>query len=191
MTGAQEIERLFRGARGRFEQGLGKVLNRHGAIMARNAIKRAPVKSGQLRRSIQHVVEDSRSLRVGIVTPDKPLVYARIREFGGTITGKPTLCFPLPGVRGKIVTASGVGGVRARDVIANPQAYGYSSTFLSKSGRAIMGNPIGGGPPEPLFARVHSVTQKGTPYLIPSVEEEIPNLVQALDVLFDAGGSRA
>jgi hypothetical protein len=140
---------------------------------AREAKEGAPVSTGQLRRQITSKVIRQGSafgLEVGVGVPGtkgEPLVYARIQDVGGVVKPKTAKKLAFP-VHKKLKTKKArVSGVRARDVIADPQAYGFTNTSFTK--KAIMGwRPVGGKGKmrgEVLFARAESVYVPATKYL--------------------------
>ncbi len=147
--------------------------------------QRHRIRTGALWNSIRAVVSGDMQkgmlLEVGSQQPDggKPIVYARMRDLGGTIRPVKArmLAFPIEqfAERFGIVTKAGAGGVRARDVIANPQAFGLLATRLSQSGRAIMGGYREGDKIRwvPIFARRASVEQRGSGYLSATVARAV------------------
>jgi len=163
--------------KGAIASGVAVGLDKAGQRIENDLKRAAPVKSGRLRASLGYKVNNGRELEVGSLTGKDALVYARQIEFGGTIFGKPWLAIPLSTMK----TKAGVGGIRARDVRANPSQFGYSSTFVAKG--VIFGQLPGkkstrglGGKWNivPLFALRQSVDQKGKPYLYPTVEKDLP-----------------
>lgn len=140
------------------------------------------VRTGALLNSITHGV--SGNLQTGVLlevgsrkpsTDGKMLAYARMRDLGGRIAGSNGgfLAFPIEenAKRFGITTKTGAGGVRARDVIGNPAAFGLLGTRLSRSGRAIMGSFREGSEVKwlAIFVRVRAVEQKGSGYLTETV----------------------
>jgi len=134
--------------------------------------------TGRLANSLKGRVSEEGgipTLRVGsLKAPGKPpLPYARQRDLGGTIKGKPWLAIPIRDNLKKyghnIVTRSGTMGVSAGDINDSPLKYGFESTFIvkgkSKSPLVVMGVPTGGEDAVPIFALRKSVTQRGYGYL--------------------------
>lgn len=122
----------------------GRMLGTIGAHLERRMKEAAPLKSGRLRNSIGFVQTGDSRVEVGVLRSrdGRPLVYGPIQEFGGTVEGKPWLAIPI----GKgLKTKAGVGGIRARDVIANPAQAGVTSTFFarSKAGNLILFGTLG------------------------------------------------
>lgn len=98
----KELDRFFQTADKRMENAIRRALHRTGQEAVIVARQLAPIKKGQLRRSIQ-LRELEKSVIVGT-----DLKYAAIHEFGGTISArsKPYLHFKVNGgwVRVKSVT---------------------------------------------------------------------------------------
>jgi hypothetical protein len=102
-------------------------------------------RSGMGQRSIFYRIEDDRgnetvTLFVGANLQIAP--YMRIHAYGGTIRPKRAKFLTVPLDAAK--TASGVNRFSARDVIGNPSAYGYSSTFFRN--QVLFGVRAGAGP---------------------------------------------
>ena len=84
------------------------------------------VRSGRLRSSISHRLEpigQDLTARVGT-----NVVYARIHEFGGTITPKRAANLAIPTSLAK--TPAGVPRYTARQLVANPGVGGFVRTFF-------------------------------------------------------------
>lgn len=153
-----------------------------GKEIVREAKLGVPRKTRTLSRSISSRVDtvpggDSFVVHAGIGTPvgGKPLVYARIQDIGGVVRAKKAQKLAIP-VNRKLKTKSGVGGITARMVIANPKKFGFESTWTTKN--AILGRKIGARGKfksgkrkgqqkgvEVLFARKKSVYIQPTRYL--------------------------
>ncbi len=105
------------------------------------------------------------------------LEYAEIQEKGGTIHAKNVRNLTIP--LDAFMTGQGVARGTARDVIADPQAYGYDGTFFSKG--VLFGKQ--GEEAEPLFALKPSVTLPARPWAQPAADEVAPE--------FEAGSHSA
>jgi len=137
------------------------------------------VRSGTLRRALftSDVVDTGTGLEVRVGADLGKAPYARVQEYGGTISAKNAahLAIPLPAM----LTGNGVARGLARDVIAKPQAFGYADTFTAKdvifgtlgttsSGRAKTRTMRDTGEIRttvPLFALKESVELPARPYL--------------------------
>ena len=170
----------YRAARGEIQSAVTAALQRGGATIVREMTPKIPVKTGALRRSVMFDVQDW-TLDVGVGTPSggRLLAYARMREFGGTI--KPTnaryLAFPAPG--SPVLTKSGVGGIRARDVFENPSVAGVDRVWINKRRTAILGAKDGG-PVVPLFVLRRQVTQRGSEFFYPTIEANRSRIVESV-----------
>ena len=145
--------------------GLGLERHLNGSILSGQLLK---VRTGNLRRATFHQVEEaSTSVDVLLGVDSNRAPYGRIHEKGGTI--RPTrsrfLTIPLPAAR----TGSGVARFTARQVIADPGAYGYTGTFVAK--RVIFGKR---GPDqiEPLFALKSHVRIRPVGFLTHTVDDK-------------------
>jgi hypothetical protein len=144
-----------------------------GTEITNRAIGGAPISTGELRRNIAFKVKfsgDSGWVEAGVgVGNTKPLIYAQIQDVGGVIRPKKAQKLAIP-VSERLKTASGVGGITARDVISRPEEFGFKSTFTTAT--AILGKKADGSV-EVLFARKSSVKIPGTGYLSrPSMDME-------------------
>lgn len=138
------------------------------------------VRTGRLRSSIGFAFRAPLALLVGIIRNPggKELAYAWQKEKGGTIYGRPWLAIPLPAV----LTAAGVARGFARDYRDHPGQFGFTGTFVHKGvifghlAGGAKGKGIGGGKSSvvPLFVLKHSVTQRAHPFVIPTVQRELP-----------------
>lgn len=131
------------------------------------------VRSGRLRASIAHRIEetpDGLAARIGPHTP-----YARIHEFGGTVTARRTTYLTIP-LRASL-TPSGVSRYRARDLIAAPGLGGFTGTFFRNK---ILFGKTSGGQPVPLFKLQRSVRIPARPYLRPALAERREDIVRAV-----------
>lgn len=142
-------------------------------------------RSGNLARSLKDEVTVGDSTVVGRVWPD-PLkaAYGRVQEDGGTIIPKKSRFLTIP--LAAMLTANGVARGNARDVIQNPSAFGYKSTFFHKG--VLFGVPASGARRRglqsligaktrdavvPLFALKSSVTLPGRHYLEGTLKQEL------------------
>jgi hypothetical protein len=133
----------------RFEKAKGVALFRIGLDMKSDASRLAPVKSGDLSRSIDFFPRTPGAMG-DTVKVGTNKIYARIQDYGGTIRPKTSqyLTIPLPGTRGRI-----------RD---------YPNGFFlrSKRGNVIYAEKKGNtGQIKPRFVLKKSVNIKGKPYL--------------------------
>jgi len=132
------------------------------------------VRTGTLRRALFDQVTQTGTaaaeVRIGVDLGKAP--YGRIQELGGTITPKTAahLAIPLEAM----LTANGVARGTAREVIADPFAFGFSGTFTAKN--VIFGKVglPGSGVHEilPLFALKDSVTLPAREYLKSTFESQ-------------------
>lgn len=188
---AEALRLAMESLKGAITTGVAIGLDRAGQRIENDLKRAAPVKSGRLRGSLGYRVNNGTELEVGSLTGDTALIYARQVEFGGTIVGKPWLAIPLSSMK----TKAGVGGIRARDVRASPSQFGYSGTFVAKGvvfGKLPGKTKKGGKNIVPLFALKKSVDQKGRPYLIPTVERDLPMVADEIKAAVDAaaGGGK-
>jgi len=188
---AEVLRLAMESLKGAITTGVAIGLDRAGQRIENDLKRAAPVKSGRLRGSLGYRVNNGTELEVGSLTGDTALIYARQVEFGGTIVGKPWLAIPLSSMK----TKAGVGGIRARDVRASPSQFGYSGTFVAKGvvfGKLPGKTKKGGKNIVPLFALKKSVDQKGRPYLIPTVERDLPMVADEIKAAVDArvGGGK-
>ena len=97
--------------------------------------------------------------------------YMRIQELGGVITAKNAAHLTIPLDAAK--TAKGVARFSARDVIGNPQSFGFWGTFTAK--RVIFGRTRDRGvSPTPLFVLKRSVTLPARQPLRSTLQRETP-----------------
>lgn len=188
---AEALRLAMESLKGAITTGVAIGLDRAGQRIENDLKRAAPVKSGRLRGSLGYRVNNGTELEVGSLTGDTALIYARQVEFGGTIVGKPWLAIPLSSMK----TKAGVGGIRARDVRASPSQFGYSGTFVAKGvvfGKLPGKTRKGGKNIVPLFALKKSVDQRGRPYLIPTVERDLPMVADEIKAAVDAaaGGGK-
>lgn len=127
-------------------------------------------RTGNLKRAVFGRVGHlaSGEITAGVGVDLKKAIYGRIHEFGGTIRPKNAghLTVPLDAVQ----TNKGVARFTARQVIENPEAYGYTGTFV----RDLV---IFGKQPDrivPLFVLKDQVTIKPVGFLSGTVEEVAP-----------------
>lgn len=148
-------------------------------VTLRDAKQRAPVKSGQLRRSITAKLTKVSAYRLkfelGVGVPNtkgKPLIYAKIQDVGsgylpgGVVKPKTAKKLAIP-FHKKLKTKAGVGGISPRSIIEDPGQIGFEGTFTSA--KAILGwRRVGAKKKkrtETLFLRRDSVRIKGSKYL--------------------------
>lgn len=134
------------------------------------------VRTGNLRRSIFHqvgVVDDDAFVVIGADLEKAP--YARIQEMGGVIRPKRAAHLAIP--IGEATTKSGVARFSARDLISQPQAYGYVGTFTRNK---IIFGKLPNGRIEPLFVLKNQVTIKAVGYLSGTVKEKRGEIRQML-----------
>lgn len=118
-------------------------------------------RTGTLRRAVfsrtEAAGEGDAVAVVGVDLGKAP--YGRIQEMGGTIRPQRASRLAIP--VGEARTAKGVGRFSARDLIANPGAFGYTGAFFRKN--VLFGTR--GQQAVPLFALKPQVTIKATGYL--------------------------
>ena len=155
--------------------------------------------TGRLSASLKGKVTNEANkpvLKVGsLAAPGKPpLPYAKVRDVGGVIRGKPWLAFPLKDNLKRygrnVVTRAGVVGINAGDMKDSPRQYGFESTFIvpgkSKSPLVVMGVPVGQDKAVAIWALRQSVTQRGYGYLTDTMKKEaIPTVSEYLGMAFD------
>ena len=107
-------------------------------------------RSGRLRNSITSEVSPNGNEATGLISTAVP--YARIQEFGGTITARAAanLTIPLAAALG----GNGEARFSARELIANPALGGFIGTFVRKQ---ILFGKGAGGAITPLFKLQASV----------------------------------
>lgn len=107
-------------------------------------------RSGRLRNSITSEVSASGNEATGLISTAVP--YARIQEFGGTITARAAanLTIPLAAALG----GDGEARFSARELIGNPALGGFIGTFVRKQ---ILFGKSAGGAITPLFKLQASV----------------------------------
>jgi len=131
------------------------------------------VRSGRLRSSISHRLEpigQDLTARVGT-----NLVYARIHEFGGTITPKRAANLAIPTDIAK--TPAGVPRYTARQLIANPGIGGFVRTFFRN--RKLYG-VTRGGRVRAAFVLVKSLTLPERSYMRTALREKQHEIVQTI-----------
>lgn len=141
-------------------------------------------RTGNLRRSLFSRYEESGDQAVTTVGADLGVaVYARIQEYGGTVTGQAhKLTIPV----GEALTDKGVARFTAPEVIANPQSFGFDSTFSAKGiifGR--IGKITGQAQILPLFILKDSVTLPPREYLSSSLDENLADIEADLQAAVD------
>ena len=178
-----------------------RVLQAFGRRMEGQIKARTPVATGRLRASIKYaIVEESKNtfpiLVIGSMTaPGGGTVrYAAMREFGGVIKAKNgkylAWAFTAKGFKNPLVTPAGVSGVRARDLgsaglSAGNNFFDMTGTFVLPKGpaaRKVMFAKFKGGGYMPLFMLAKQVKQKGSHYLYPVVERNVPVIGKAIQI---------
>src|SRR5690348_8407796 len=89
-------------------------------------------RTGTLRRSLFYLVElvEQGTILIRVGFDLLKAKYGRIQELGGVVTAKNARFLTIP--TDAVKTASGVARFSARDVIAEPEAFGYTGTFFAK-----------------------------------------------------------
>jgi hypothetical protein len=138
-------------------------------------------RTGASRRAIFYRLEEGLNAGGAIVSQTvviggdlKVAPGLRIHEYGGTIHGKPYLAIPI----GEALTAQNkVARFRARDLKANPSAYGYVGSFIRNG--VIFGVRGHGRTREilPLFVLKRSVTLKRVGWLASTAREQATTVV--------------
>jgi phage gpG-like protein len=131
------------------------------------------VRSGRLRSSISHRLEpigQDLTARVGT-----NLVYARIHEFGGTITPKRAANLAIPTEIAK--TPAGVPRYTARQLIAAPSRGGFVRTFFRN--RKLYG-VTRSGKVRAVFVLVKSLTLPERSYMRSSLNEKRAEIIQTI-----------
>lgn len=168
-------------------RGLGDAGKDIEAAVKRKIRDNRSVKTGTLIRSIGYAVDASDlSLRVGTLYARAPLVYAAQVEFGGPIpkSGSGRLAWPVSREHGGVVpTKAGVFGGSVQTARFD---LGATGTFVrpSKSGRTrilfFKGPQFGPKGYAPAFILASRVTQPGKPYLVPTVREMLPRVLEQI-----------
>jgi phage gpG-like protein len=137
-------------------------------------------RSGRLRNSITSEVSPNGNEATGLIATAVP--YARIQEFGGTITARAAanLTIPLAAALG----GNGEARFSARELIANPALGGFIGTFVRKQ---ILFGKGAGGAITPLFKLQASVEIPSRSFFRSALAE---NQSQILD-LFRTGVANA
>jgi phage gpG-like protein len=172
VTGDEQIAMYFRNLPNKLRAGVKKALSEIGYSLlghirsqklSGQALK---VRSGTLRGSVaMKVIDRGKELYVQVGTNKS---YARIHEYGGTITGRPWLTIPLPEAK----TAAGVVRMTARS---------WPDTFIqkSKAGNIIIfqnqGDDI-----IPLFVLKRSVDIPERPYMRSSLKEKTSEILSRI-----------
>lgn len=144
-------------------------------------------RTGTLARSVFGTAEDLGDDVIGVVGSDlKKAPYGRSQELGATI--KPVRVANLTIPLSAVLTGKGVARFSARDVISNPQGYGYTGTFFRKgpSGKTILFGTKKG-EIVPLFVLEKQTVIKPVGYIGVTVREQTPNVKQ--DILRGAAGA--
>lgn len=150
-------------------------------------------RTGTLARAIMDRVTVTGTGALGEVWPDLAKApYAAIQEFGGMIVPRNGAALTIP--LQAMLTANGVARGSARDVKANPESFGFSSTFIPKGHNVIMGTLLGSkgrpghlrgqaGSAVPLFALKTSVMIPATHYLTTPFTQSITWIADQLEQL--------
>lgn len=163
-------------------------------------------RTGNLSRAMTFTVDVGEGTFHVEVFPDSAKVpYGAIQEFGGTIVPRTAQSLAIP--LAAMLTGNGVARGSARDVMANPQAFGFKAAFIPKGKNVIMGtqpgaksyvtssggyqyNKKGVGIAQsqsvdviPLFALVKSVTIPARNYLDTTLQQEMAWIQDALEQL--------
>lgn len=151
----REIQTLMRSLSQLGENGnvWDEFLHRSGAYIESEAKNKAPVDRGSLRRAIAYeVTQRPLGLTVGVFgSKAKGVPYAKMQEFGGTITIKNKNYLTIPVAN------------KYRD--RSPRS--IDLTFVSSGGKKFMVDRSTG---EIAYALVKAVVIKAQPYLIPAIE---------------------
>lgn len=143
-------------------QGVTEGLNEFGIEADRAMIGALPHRSGAARKSIGHELRKLGlipDLAMGAIIAPPP--YMKQLEYGGVIRPKNGRFLTIPQDAAR--TGSGAfARFTARQVISDPEAFGYGGTFVNRGKTMILGDPPGDAPPVPLFALVTQVTQQAT-----------------------------
>lgn len=169
-----------------------KDFERVGKKMVQEAKSRAPVRNGYLRRSIDYKLEAkgvnqySRNWLLSLFVhegdkPHDPTDYARMREYGGIQYKKKKPFFMIP------IGVMADTDIRAREVIGQPEAFGYRATWLSKKSGIMFGIPRGAkniGDYDPIFLRMRRIIQPQTPkggFLTPAADIAVNDVIAVLE----------
>lgn len=166
-SNSDELKKSLKATADGLRKAFSAALEEIGISVTRDAIRGAPIKTGELRRRITYNWEfqgDNGFVEAGVGVPgtgSEPLIYAEIQDVGGIVRPVKSQKLAIP-VWSKFTTASGVSGVSARDVISNPGQWGLKSTFTREN--SILG-VTEAGETVTLFARKREVVVPGTRYL--------------------------
>lgn len=172
--------------RAAIREGLGNAGKDLEAAVKKKLRSNRSIKTGTLLRSIGYRVDDDLSLRVGTLYANSPLVYAAQVEFGGPIpkSGSGRLAWPVSREFGGVVpTKAGVFGGSVQTARFD---LGATGTFVrpSRSGRTrilfFKGPQFGPKGYAPAFVLASRVNQPGKPYLIPTVREMLPRVLEQI-----------
>lgn len=95
-------------------------------------------RTGNLGRAVFWRVEASAEQVIGRVGVDRgKAVYGRIQALGGTIVPKRGKYLTIP--VGQALTGNGVARFTARELLANPKAFGFRTAFVNPRKTAIVG----------------------------------------------------
>jgi hypothetical protein len=206
VTGARELVASLRGAPARVTHQVARAMRDEmvrlaGDVQSRQLSGQAlKVRTGTLRRSVFSRVEIEPSAIVGRVGIDASrAVYGRVHELGGDITPKRGKYLTIP-LDAAVTGQQRVARFSARELMANPQAFGYKSAFVRRSqgGRAeavILGVKGTSKAPRlvPLFALTRRVTVHATHYMANAFSAATGRIMLALEravaqALGDGGG---
>lgn len=151
------------------------------------------VRTGTLKRAVFDRVDvtgpTTAELHVGVDLAKAP--YGRVQELGGTI--RPTTADHLTIPLSAALTPNGVARFTARDVIANPFAFGFSGTFVAKDiifGTLGLGGKNGKNGKKgivPLFALKTSVTLEARNYLKSTYDGQRETIIGTLKAAVEGG----
>ncbi|HUY27222.1 MAG TPA: hypothetical protein VMV27_07345 [Candidatus Binataceae bacterium] len=117
---------------------------------------------------------DESRVEAEVVAGGGEMFYARMQEYGGTVTPKNSRFLTIPLDAAK--TPMGVGRWSARTIIADPSAGGYTGTFFKKG--VLFGKR--GHEVVPLFALKSSVAIPGRAFMRPALTRMRPIIYDRL-----------
>ena len=146
-------------------------------------------RTGNLRRSLFTRIDESDGQVIGTIGFDLSLApYGRIQELGGTISAKNAANLTIP--IGEALTAKGVARFTARDLIANPQQFGFDGTFVAKGVLfGTIGRLTGQREIVPLFVLKPSVTLPPREPLASALADLADQIVAGIGDAVAAGGA--
>lgn len=141
-------------------------------VIVQRKLSGSPIRrrTGNLQRAIHFRTRRGPTYVTLTVAPDlRQARYGRILDVGGTIRATRAQFLTIP--VGRNLTGAGIGRMSARAFIANPEALGFTRSFVNPRKTAIMGALAGGGW-EPVFALKKSVRIPAFGYLQSVIPEE-------------------